>query len=267
MQKSDIAWTDYTWNPTHGCSRVSAGCDNCYAETISRQHGHTDKPWTPANASANVTVKPDKLEEPYAVTEPSHIFVNSMSDLFHAEIPDEFIEEVFGVMRNCPEHVFQILTKRPGRAAHMEVQWPPNVWVGTSVENRDVTERLDLLRSCDANTLFVSFEPLIGPVGEVDLTGYDWAIVGGESGPDDVRREMEHEWAADIYHQCQAQDVAFFFKQSSARYPEQGQRLTIYNDEYGIYEQRKIQEIPPLPEVTKQARAAHAETPTETAEK
>ncbi|WP_077152456.1 DUF5131 family protein [Halorubrum tropicale] len=259
MQESNIAWTDTTWNPVHGCSKVSSGCDNCYAERISRQYGHTEEPWTNEHAEANVSVRPDKLEEPYGLDEPQRIFVNSMSDLFHSRVSDEFISDVFAVMRNCPEHVFQILTKRPGRAAHIDLAWPPNVWMGTSVEDGRVVDRVDLLRDCDAETLFLSCEPLIGPLGEVDLEGYDWVIVGGESGPDDVRREMDHEWARDIFQQCRDQDVAFFFKQSSARKPERGQRLTVRNEEWGTYEQRKIQELPDLPEPTKRARRAMAE--------
>lgn len=259
MQESNIAWTDSTWNPIHGCSKVSAGCDSCYAERISRMHDHTDKPWVPENAEENVTLQEHKLEDPYDVDEPSRIFVNSMSDLFHSKVPDGYIRGVFAVMRNCPEHVFQILTKRPGRASDMEIQWPPNVWMGTSVEDDRVTERLGLLRPCGAETLFVSFEPLIGPVGDVDLSGYDWAIVGGESAPD--YREMEHEWARDIYRQSLEQDVAFFFKQSAGRYPETGQTLTVQNDEFGVYEQRSIQELPELPEATVRAREARTVTP------
>ena len=258
MQPSNIAWTDLTWNPTHGCSRASKGCDNCYAERISRQYGHTEHEWTNEHAAENVSVKPEKLEEPYEWDEPSRVFVNSMSDLFHSQVPSEFIEDVFAVMRNCPHHVFQILTKRPGRASHMNLQWPPNVWMGTSVKDAQVAERIDLLRVCDAETLFVSFEPLVGPVGDVDLLGFDWAIVGGESGPDDDRREMDHEWARDIRRQCQRDDVAFFFKQSSARHPERGTKLTV-EQEYGettVYEQREIREIPEFSATVKRARTA-----------
>jgi protein gp37 len=244
MQKSTISWTDYTWNPTHGCSRASAGCENCYAERISRQYGHTEHPWTNEHADENVTLHPEKLEEPYTIEENATVFVNSMSDLFHSAVPESFIREVVAVMRNVPHIVFQVLTKRPGRAAHLSIEWPPNVWIGTSVEDERVTERLDLLRDCGAETLFISFEPLIGPVGEVDLSGYEWAIVGGESGPDADRREMEHSWARSIYRQCREQDVAFYFKQSSGRYPETGTALSIYNEDYGMYEQREIREIP-----------------------
>ena len=256
MQKSDIAWTDSTWNPTHGCSKVSAGCDNCYAERISRQYGHTEKPWTNEHAEENVTARPDKLEEPYGL-EPSRIFVNSMSDLFHSAIPDSFIEDVFAIMRNTPHHVYQILTKRPGRAAHMTLQWPPNVWMGTSVEDGRVPERIDMLRETDAHTKFVSFEPLIGSV-DPDLHGIDWAIVGGESGPDDVRREMDHEWARTILQRCRETDTAFFFKQSSARYPETNPYMTV--DRGGVDVQVQFREMPDLPAITTEARDAMTET-------
>ena len=251
MQESAIAWTDSTWNPTHGCSKVSAGCENCYAERISNRYNHTDHEWTREHAGENVTEKPHKLEEPYRLDEPQRIFVNSMSDLFHSAISDEYIREVFAVMRNCPEHVFQILTKRPGRAAHMALQWPENVWMGTSVEDERVVERLDLLRECGAETLFVSFEPLIGPVEDPDLSGFAWAIVGGESGPADVRREMAHEWVWPIREACREQDVAFFFKQSSGAQPETGTALRCPD---GI--RREFHELPGLPATTRRARKA-----------
>jgi len=252
MNETNIAWTDETWNPTHGCSKVSAGCDNCYAERISNRYNHTKYEWDPEHAEENVLLKPHKLDEPEKLSEPRRIFVNSMSDLFHSQVPDNYIREVFAVMRNCPEHIFQILTKRPGRAAHMELQWPENVWMGTSAEDERVIERLDLLRNCDADTLFVSFEPLIGPVGEPDLSGIDWAIVGGESGPDDVRREMNHEWVWPIKDACRKHDVAFFFKQSSARSSESGQKLRCRDNTY-----RSFREIPDPSQVTIRAREAH----------
>jgi protein gp37 len=222
---TNIAWTDHTWNPIHGCSRVSAGCDNCYAERLSYdRYGWTDQPWTPENAEENVTLKPERLEQggdghPSTYDEPARIFVNSMSDVFHSQVPDSFIRDLFAEMRNYPEHIFQLLTKRPGRAANLQLQWPPNVWMGTSVEDDRVIERLDLLRDCDAETLFVSFEPLIGEVGRPDLRGYDWVIVGGESGPN--YREMAHEWVWPIRRASMQQDVAFFFKQSAAPKNEQ----------------------------------------------
>jgi len=254
---TNIAWTDESWNPIHGCSKVSAGCDNCYAENLSyNRHGWTDQPWTAEHADENVTLKRERLERggdghPSTYDEPKRIFVNSMSDVFHAKVPDDYIREVFAVMRNYPEHVFQILTKRPGRAAHMDIQWPPNIWMGTSVEDERVLDRLGLLRECDAETLFVSFEPLIGPVAdnadELDLSGYDWAIVGGESGPD--YREMAHEWVWPIRRACMAQSVAFFFKQSSGARPEQGQALRCPD---GV--KREFRELPMLSPVVERAR-------------
>lgn len=251
MQQSNIAWTDETWNPTHGCTKVSDGCRNCYAERISLRYEHTEKEWIEPNAEDVVTEKPHKLREPYNLAEPSRVFVNSMSDLFHEQISDEYIREVFAVMRNCPEHIFQILTKRPERAASVTLQWPENVWMGTSVEDSRVTHRLDELRECDAETLFVSFEPLIGPIEDPDLSGYDWAIVGGESGPDEGRRDMAHEWVWPIKDACREQDVAFFFKQSSGRQSETGQELRCPD---GVL--REYRELPDLPESTKKAREA-----------
>jgi protein gp37 len=256
MQECAISWTDYTWNPTHGCSRVSSGCQSCYAERLSRQRGHTDPPWTAENAAENILLKEHKLEEPYAIDEPAMVFVNSMSDLFHSLVPEAFIQQVFATMRNCPHVIFQSLTKRSGRAVHLPIDWPENVWIGTSVEDKRVTERPDLLRPCEAALLFVSFEPLIGSVGAVDLSGYEWAIVGGESAPDADRREMDHAWARDIYQQCLNQDVTFYFKQSSGRHPETGTALTVYNDEYGVYEQRRIADIPRPAPAVQTARAA-----------
>jgi protein gp37 len=256
---TNIAWTDETWNWGHGCSRVSAGCDNCYAERLSHdRHGWTDHPWTGEHAAENVSVKWDRLEEggdghPSTYDEPKRVFVNSMFDVFHSEIPEEAVRESFRVMRNYPEHVFQILTKRPRRAADMAIDWPPNVWMGTSVEDERVTARLDYLRECDAELHFVSFEPLIGSVGDVDLSGYDWAIVGGESGPD--YREMDHRWAFDILRQCREQDVAYFFKQSAASRPEQDQELTIHC-ESGQVVQKEIREVPEPHEAVQEAREA-----------
>jgi len=250
MQETNIAWTDESWNPTHGCSRVSDGCTNCYAEARSfGRWGHTDYPWTAEHAAENVEENPHKLEEPYRLNEPQRVFVDSMSDLFHSEISEEYIREVFAVMRNCPEHVFQVLTKRPGRAAHMTLQWPENVWIGTSVEDERVTERLDLLRDVKAETRFVSFEPLIGPIEAPDLTGFAWAIVGGESGPD--RREMAHEWVWPIKEACREQDIAFFFKQSSGARPETGTALRCPDAV-----RREFRELPDLPDTTLRARAA-----------
>ena len=250
MNETGIEWTDVTWNPVHGCSKVSEGCRNCYAERLSRRYDHTPAPWTPENAEQNVQLKPHKLEEPFGIGEPSRVFVNSMSDLFHEQVPDKYVQEVLAVCRSLPQHVFQVLTKRPERAAAFDrVPWPQNIWVGTSVENKRAVDRIDQLRACDANTLFVSFEPLIGPVGTVDLNGIEWAIVGGESGPEDQRRRFRHAWAREIRDQCAEQDVAFFFKQSAGPHPGTNPALVerdLTRTEY--------HEQPELPQVTVDAR-------------
>ena len=213
MQKSIISWTNLTWNPTHGCSVVSEGCRNCYAAQLSNRYGWTKLPWTGANAAANVSLKPHKLTEPLKIKEPSRIFVNSMSDLFHPIIPDDYIRQVFDVMNRCPQHVFQILTKRPERAAEWEYGWSDHIWMGTSVEDARVRHRIDSLRRCKAKVLFLSSEPLIGPYGDTDLTGIHWVIVGGESGKN--HRPMQQAWAREIKNLCLAQNVAFFYKQDS----------------------------------------------------
>ena len=223
MQSTKISWANVTWNPVHGCSRVSAGCDNCYAETLSLRRGWTRLPWTGQNAAENVQLKPKKLKEPYRYKEPSRVFVNSMSDIFHPQIPDDYIAQVFQVMNDCPQHVFQILTKRPRRAARWHGEWTPNIWQGTSVENRKTLFRIDQLRKCRAKTLFLSLEPLLEDLGELDLTGIHWVIVGGESGKG--FRPMCHGWARSIRDQCVEKDVAFFFKQSAAYRTEMGTEL------------------------------------------
>lgn len=263
MQTTNISWATYSDNPATGCSHAGPECTNCYAETFSRRQGRTDFAWTPENADANVTVHEDRPDDPFDYhwpDGPGKIFVGSMTDMFHPQIPDEFIRQVVARSRQFPEHVWIMLTKRPDRAASLDVDWPPNVWLGTSVgtgpggEYPDTTHRIDQLREANAETLWVSFEPLIEPVGEVDLTAFDWAVVGGESAPPEDRREMDHAWAADILRQARRDDVAFYFKQSSGLRPETGTRLTVENDERGIYEQRKFREYPDLPAVTKQAR-------------
>ena len=182
MQKTKIAWTDTTWNPVHGCSRVSAGCDRCYAETLSLRMGWTKKEWTGENGKENVQLKPHKLKEPYRYKSPSRVFVNSMSDIFHKEIPDDYIKKVFDVMYDLPQHIFQILTKRPRRAAKWSGPWSDNIWQGVSVEDRKRLFRIDQLRDCPAKVRFLSLEPLLEDLGELNLTGIHWVIVGGESG-------------------------------------------------------------------------------------
>ena len=223
MNQTKISWANVSWNPVSGCSRVSAGCDNCYAEALSLRYGWTKKEWTGENASENVRLKPHKLREPYRLKEPSRVFVNSMSDLWHKEIPDDYIAEVFAVMNDLPQHTFQVLTKRPRRAAKYPGPWRENIWQGVSVEDRKRLYRIDQLRECDAHVRFLSLEPLLEDLGELDLTGIHWVIVGGESGKG--YRPMPHEWARDIRDQCVEKGVAFFFKQSAAHRTEMGTEL------------------------------------------
>jgi protein gp37 len=208
-----IRWTNETWNPTTGCSRVSAGCKHCYAETLSLRFGWSQKPWTARNAHDNVKLHPERLQKPYTWRKPRRVFVNSMSDLFHPLIPDDYIAQVFKVMSDLPQHTFQILTKRPERAATWLGPWTPNIWMGTSVEHSKVMNRIDALRKCQATVRFLSAEPLLGPLTNLDLTGIQWVIVGGESGPG--HRPMNHDWAREIRDACTAAGVAFFFKQDS----------------------------------------------------
>ena len=214
-----IAWTQETWNPTTGCSRVSDGCRHCYAETLSLRFGWSKKPWTANNAAENVLLHPERLRKPYSWKQPTVVFVNSMSDLFHEQVPDDFIAQVFAVMLDTPQHTYQILTKRPERAARWVGPWPANVWMGTSVEDGRVAYRIDHLRKCAAQTRFLSCEPLIGPIPDIDLSGIHWVIVGGESGNHmrslENPRWMRQEWARDLRDACAAQGVAYFYKQDS----------------------------------------------------
>lgn len=234
MQPSIISWTNVTWNPVHGCSRVSAGCKNCYAERLSRRYGYTQSPWTKRDEKRNVQLKPHKLKEPMRYKTPCRIFVNSMSDLFHEQIPDDYLYQIFDVMAQCPQHQFQALTKRPERAKQWSY-WPDNVWLGATVENKKTLPRIQHLRCTGAKLKFISFEPLLEDLGIPDLTGIQWAIVGGESGPG--YRPMDHEWARHIRDACRIYDVAFFFKQSSAYYTERGTELIEYDGSKTSYQE------------------------------
>lgn len=235
MNQTKISWTDSTWNPTGGCSQVSEGCRNCYAERIATKFGHTKLPWTAKNASHNITLRPHKLREPYKLKTPSRVFVNSMSDLFHPEIPDSFLSQVFEVMNDLPQHTFQVLTKRPERAVTWNGPWDTNIWQGTSIENRKTLFRIDQLRQCQAQVRFLSIEPLLEDLGEINLNGIHWVIVGGESGPD--YRPMDHAWGRDIRDQCVDADVPFFFKQSSAFRTEIGTLLEEVDGSKTLYQQ------------------------------
>jgi protein gp37 len=222
--KTGIEWTEATWNPVTGCSKVSPGCAHCYAETLSRRFGCSAQPGLPEHAKENVRLHPARLEQPLRWRKPRMIFVNSMSDLFHELVPFEFVREVFDVMVEADQHVFQILTKRHERLAELapELPWPENVWMGVSVENRRWVERADYLRRIPAAIRFVSAEPLLGPLDGLDLTGIHWLIAGGESGP--RHRKVDAEWLRDLRDRCQAEGVAFFFKQWGGRTSKAGGR-------------------------------------------
>lgn len=213
-----IEWTDRTWNPTTGCNKVSPGCTHCYAEAITKRFTQNFK-----NGFA-LTLHPERLEEPLKWRKPSRIFVNSMSDLFHEDIPVEFLQKVFDIIHKTPHHIYQILTKRHERLSEVysELNWSENIWMGVSVENQNYVHRIDCLRQVPASVRFLSCEPLLGPL-ELNLKGIHWVIVGGESGI--KHRPMQLEWAEDIQQQCEAENVAFFFKQVGGRTPKAGGRL------------------------------------------
>lgn len=209
--KSHIEWTEATWNPVTGCSKISAGCKNCYAERMANRLYAMGSPRYADGFS--VTLHHDLIDAPKSWKAPRVIFVNSMSDLFHDRVPVDFIQRVFASMRACPQHTFQILTKRSERLLRLalNLDWAPNVWMGVSVEDSRAVHRILDLQRVPAAVRFLSLEPLIGPVGVLPLEGIDWAIVGGESGPN--AREMKIEWVRDIFRQCRRADTAFFFKQ------------------------------------------------------
>ena len=253
---SAIEWTNATWNPVTGCSKVSEGCRNCYAEALSLRFGRSAKPWAAQFAAENVVLHPERLGHPLRWREPRMIFVNSMSDLFHELVPDEYIDRVFAVMAKASHHTFQVLTKRPERMLAWQqgdARAPlPNVWLGVSVEDqRAADERIPTLLHVDAVVRFLSCEPLLGPVNLTDvspspiehydvLRGHfygagrlvrppldhphvDWVIAGGESGP--RHRSMSLDWARGLRDQCSAAGIPFFFKQVGGRTPKAGGRL------------------------------------------
>ena len=226
--KSAIEWTDATWNPTTGCSKVSPGCAHCYAETLSLRFGRSSKPWTPENAAENVVIHADRFDLPLRWREPKRIFVDSMSDLFHQLVPEAVVVRVWSTMAEAQRHQFQVLTKRPERMpaivgrrveAHGVL---PNVWLGTSIENDRWVGRADELRATPAAVRFISAEPLLGPLPSLDLTDIDWLIVGGESGAD--HRPIDPAWVQDLRDRALEADVAFFFKQWGGRTPKSGGR-------------------------------------------
>ena len=209
--KSSIEWTEATWNPVSGCSKVSDGCKNCYAERMAKRLQAMGNPRY-SNAFS-VTLHHDLIDAPRSWKSPRLVFVNSMSDLFHEKVPLSFIKQVFETMKACPQHTFQILTKRSKRLAKLaqSIEWPQNVWMGVSVEDGQVVHRVNDLLTVPAAVRFLSCEPLIGACDDMPLAGIDWVIVGGESGP--FSRPMEIEWVRSIYRQCRKAKAAFFFKQ------------------------------------------------------
>jgi protein gp37 len=220
--QSAIEWTDATWNPVTGCTKISPGCKNCYAERLAaRLHAMGNPRY---RNGFKVTLHPDQLTLPLRWREPRRIFVNSMSDLFHERVPEEFIRRAFEVMAEAQWHVFQVLTKRSRRLAELapRLPWPSNVWQGVSVENTRYTSRVADLVKGPAAVRFLSIEPLLGPISELPLDGVHWVIVGGESGPG--YRRVREEWVRDIRDQCHRAGVAFFFKQWGGARPKAGGR-------------------------------------------
>ena len=224
--KSAIEWTDATWNPVTGCTKITRGCDNCYAERLAERfrgtRGH------PFERGFDLTLRPERLSQPRSWKRPRRVFVNSMSDLFHKNIPTEFIDRIFDTMEAADRHIFQVLTKRSslmknylqrrygGRSA------PRHIWCGVSVEDHAATARIRHLQNAPVPIRFLSIEPLLGPVGDINLEGISWVIVGGESGP--KARRMEERWVLDIRDMCERRGVDFFFKQWGGLTPKSGGR-------------------------------------------
>lgn len=209
--KSNIEWTEMTWNPVTGCTKISQGCKHCYAERMAKRL--TAMGVQRYRNGFEVTLHPDLVDVPRTWRQPRVVFVNSMSDLFHDDIPLAYIKRVFATMKDCPHHTFQVLTKRADRLAEFaaHLPWPQNVWMGVSVESARVLHRVAALQTVRAKVRFLSLEPLIGPLEDIPLTGIHWVIVGGESGPQ--ARPMREAWALSILRQCHAARVPFFFKQ------------------------------------------------------
>jgi protein gp37 len=211
MALTTIEWTECSWNPVTGCTKVSDGCDHCYAERMAKRLCAMGQPRY--RNGFKVTLHRDIIDLPLHWRKPRSIFVNSMSDLFHDKVSDSFIERIIGTIRTADWHNFQLLTKRAKRLVSLDstIDWPANAMIGVTVEHRDTRERIEALRATSAPTKFISFEPLIGPVGKINLKGIDWVIVGGESGPG--ARTMEEEWVLEIRRQVETLGIPFFFKQ------------------------------------------------------
>ncbi len=212
MNKTKIEWTEETWNPTTGCTKVSAGCKNCYAEAMAKRLRAMGAPGY--ENGFEFSIMPERLEQPLKRKKPTKYFVNSMSDLFHEQMPEDFLDAIFEIIDRTPWHIYQILTKRENRMAEyfLHKKIPDNVWLGVTVEDKKSgLPRIEKLRVQKATIKFLSIEPLLEDLGKLNLQGIHWVIVGGESGP--KARPMKPEWAVNIKKQCEKQNVAFFFKQ------------------------------------------------------
>ena len=227
-----IEWTEATWNPTTGCDRISPGCDNCYALTLAKRlkamgsaKYQVDGDARTSGPGFGLSLHPEALEIPARWAKPRMVFVDSMSDLFHPDVPLGYLHRVFGVIRDTPRHTFQVLTKRSKRLVELATQltWPTNLWMGVSIENDRYAFRADHLREVPAAVRFLSLEPLLGPVPSLDLEGIGWVIVGGESGPG--ARPMAEEWVMDVRDRCSSSATPFFFKQWGGRTPKSGGRV------------------------------------------
>ena len=251
MAKSAIEWTESTWNPLTGCTKISPGCKHCYAERMARRLQAMGQP--NYVRGFELAMHEHVLEVPLRWKKPQVVFVNSMSDLFHEHVPEAFIQCVFDVMRRAHWHSFQVLTKRAARLERLSpnIEWPPNVWMGVSVESQRHASRIDHLRRTDASIKFLSLEPLLGPLPHLDLDGIEWVIVGGESGP--RARPMRESWVLDIRDQCRAAAVPFFFKQWGGTNKKKAGRLL---------DGRVWDEMPERPRAKKQRVAYLPVTPT-----
>ncbi|MFJ7229714.1 DUF5131 family protein [Streptomyces tendae] len=230
--RSTIEWTEATWNPTTGCDRISKGCDNCYALTLAKRLKAMGSPKYQNDGDSrtsgpgfDLTIHPETLRLPYSWKSPRTVFVNSMSDLFHARVPISYVKDIFDVMRETPQHTYQVLTKRSTRMRKIADQfdWPQNVWMGVTVESAEFIWRIEDLRQIPAHVRFLSCEPLIGPLGSINLSNIDWVIAGGESGR--RHRPIQECWVTGLRDQCADAQVPFFFKQWGGSTPKSGGRM------------------------------------------
>ena len=254
MYNSKIEWTEATWNPLRGCARVSEGCRFCYAERVADRFSGEGQPYEGLTTRGKdgqprwnneIMLVPHMLKKPLSWKRPRRIFVNSMSDLFHEKVPFDYIQQVFDVMRQASWHEFQILTKRAERLADLspKIDWSPNVWMGVSIEDSRVIDRADALREVPATIRFLSLEPLIGPIPNLDLAELDWAIIGGESG--NQARIMEPEWAIDLLNQCRSANVPCFVKQMGTQWAKRHGSKSRKGDDFSEFpEALQVREYP-----------------------